>query len=296
MFDKRGEVDPAKIQRAFDVVETMKAEGIYTHFSIYFPLWFDPPADLDWLPGYDGKTHPFATLYFNPKFQEKYRSWWKALLTTPSPTTGKRLIDEPAVFGAELINEDSFFFWTFNDKNIPDPQLRILEQQFGEWLKSKYGSLDKAFAAWNGQKIDRDTPAEGRIGFRPLWNIAHERTPRDQDTARFLTEAQRRFYDETYAVPARARLPRADHRLELGDGQPGGLRAAGKVHLHGGRLHRPARLLRLPQRGAELRVVDPRRPHLRRPQRVAIRERRTRQARVVRASGDGPAATTTSRR
>jgi hypothetical protein len=77
MFDKRGEVDPAKIQRAIDVVETMKAEGIYTHFSIYFPLWLDPPADLDWLPGYDGKSHAFATLYFNPRFQEKYRDWWK---------------------------------------------------------------------------------------------------------------------------------------------------------------------------------------------------------------------------
>ncbi len=197
MFDKRGEVDPAKIQRAFDVVEAMKAEGIYTHFSIYFPPWLDPPADLDWMPGYDGKSHAFATLYFNAKFQEKYRGWWKALLTTPSPTTGKRLIDEPAVFGAELINEDSFFFWTFNEKNIPDRQLRVLEQQFGEWLKSKYGSFDKTFAAWKDQKIGRDAPADGRIGFRPLWNIAHERTPRDQDTARFLTEQQRRFYDES---------------------------------------------------------------------------------------------------
>ncbi|MBC7820178.1 MAG: hypothetical protein IAG10_25115, partial [Planctomycetaceae bacterium] len=197
MFDKRGEVDSAKIERAIDVVETMKAEGIYTHFSIYFPLWLDPPADLDWLPGYDGKSHAFAALYFNAKFQEKYRGWWKALLTTPSPTTGKRLIDEPAVFGAELINEDSFFFWTFNDKNIPDPQLRLLEQQFGEWLKTKYGSLEKAFAAWKGMKVGRDAVADGRVGFRPLWNIAHERTPRDQDTARFLTELQRRFYDES---------------------------------------------------------------------------------------------------
>ncbi len=197
MFDKRGEVDPAKIQRAFDVVETMKGEGIYTHFSIYFPLWLDPPADLEWMPGYDGKSHAFATLYFNAKFQEKYRGWWKALLTTPSPTTGKRLIDEPAVFGAELINEDSFFFWTFNEKNIPDAQLRLLEQQFGEWLKTKYGSLDKAFTAWKDQKVGRDAPAEGRVGFRPLWNVAHERTPRDQDTAWFLTEVQRRFYEES---------------------------------------------------------------------------------------------------
>ncbi|MGE0607998.1 MAG: hypothetical protein AB7O62_12960 [Pirellulales bacterium] len=199
MFDKRGETDPERVQRAFDVVESMKEEGIYTHLSIYFPLWFDPPADLEWLPGYDGKTHSFATLYFNPAFQEKYRGWWKAVLTTPSPTTGRKLIDEPALFGAELINEDSFFFWTFNDKQIPDRQLQEIERQFGDWLKLKYGSLDKAISAWKGQKVPRDAPDQGRIGFRPLWNIANERTARDQDTALFLTETQRRFYDESAA-------------------------------------------------------------------------------------------------
>jgi hypothetical protein len=199
MFDKRGEVDPARVQRAFDVVETMKGEGVFTHLSIYFPLWFDPPADLEWMPGYDGKTHSFATLYFNAKFQEKYRSWWKTLLTTPSPTTGKRLIDEPALFGVELINEDSFFFWTFNEKQIPDPQLKDIEHQFGDWLTTKYGSLDKTFVAWKGQEVARDQPAEGRIGFRPLWNIANERTVRDQDTAQFLTETQKRFYDQSTA-------------------------------------------------------------------------------------------------
>lgn len=197
MFDRRGEVDPARIQRAIEVVEAMKAEGIYTHFSIYFPLWFDPPADLDWLPGYDGKSHAFATLYFQQKFQQKYRSWWQALLTTPGPTTGARLIDDPAVFGAELINEDSLFFWTFNDKNIPEPQLKDMELQFATWSKAKYGSLEKALTAWKDQKVPRDALAEGRLGFRPLWNIAHERTARDQDTARFLVEVQKRFYDES---------------------------------------------------------------------------------------------------
>lgn len=197
LFDKRGEVDPARVRRAMDIVETMKAEGIYTHFSIYFPLWFDPPADLEWMPGYDGKTHSFATLYFHPKFQEKYRQWWRALLTTPSAVTGKPLIDDPAVFGAELINEDSLFFWTFNDKNIPDAQLKAMEQQFGDWLKKRYGSLAKAAATWKGPALPRDAVDQGRVAFRPLWNIAHEKTARDRDTARFLVEVQHQFYEES---------------------------------------------------------------------------------------------------
>jgi hypothetical protein len=193
-FDKDGEVDPAEIRHAIEVVEALKAEGIYSYFSIYFPLWLTPRPGLPGLEGYDGKTHPFATLYFNEEFQKKYRAWWKALLTTVNPTTGRALINDPAVAGLEIINEDSFFFWTFNEKNIPDAQLRIIEAQFGDWLKAKYGSMYAALQAWGGAKLTRDDPRAGRAAFRPLWNIANERTARDKDTAAFLLGRQRDFY------------------------------------------------------------------------------------------------------
>jgi hypothetical protein len=198
-FDERGEVDSAKVKRAIEIVEAMKAEGIYTHFSIYFPLWFTPKPDNPWLKGYDGKSHPFAALFFNPEFQAQYRRWWTALLTTPSAVTGKPLVEDAAVAGLEMQNEDSFFFWTFSEQNIPDPQLRLLEKLFGDWLVKKYDSLEAALAKWNGLKVKRDAPAEGRIGFRPLWNMFNEKTARDQDTAQFLLEVQTRFYSETYA-------------------------------------------------------------------------------------------------
>lgn len=199
VFDKDGELRPDAAQRAIAIVETMKAEGIYTHLSIYFPLWFTPRADHPRLEGYDGKSHPFAALMFNPRFQEKYRGWWKALLTTPSETTGKPLTEDPALWGVEIQNEDSFFFWTFDAKNVPDPQLRLLETRFGDWLEQKYGSLEAAFAAWNGPKLSRDRPADGRVAFRPLWNLFNEKSARDQDTAAFLFEAQTQFYVDTTA-------------------------------------------------------------------------------------------------
>ena len=198
-FDARGEVDPAKVKRTIEIVEAMKAEGIYTHLSIYFPLWLTPKPDNPWLKGYDGKSHPFAALFFNPEFQARYRQWWTALLTTPSPVTAKPLVEEAAVFGLEMQNEDSFFFWTFSEQNIPDVQLRLLEKLFGDWLVKKYGSLETAQAKWNGLKLKRDALAEGRIGFRPLWNVFNEKTARDQDTAQFLLEVQTGFYTETYA-------------------------------------------------------------------------------------------------
>jgi hypothetical protein len=196
IFDKAGDADLQKIGRAQEAVATLKSEGIYSLFSIYFPLWMTPPTNHAWLKGYDGKKHPFAALMFNPEFQAHYRSWWKALLLTPD-TNGRKLVDDPAVFAVEIQNEDSFFFWTFNPDQIPAVQMEILEMQFGQWLKKKHGSLDAALAKWNGQKAKRDDFAAGRAGFRPLWNIFNEKTPRDRDTAQFLFEMQQKFYAET---------------------------------------------------------------------------------------------------
>jgi len=199
VFTPDGEPDPARVRHIQEIVAAMKAEGIYTHISIYFPLWFKPRSGLPWLEGYDGKQNPFAALIFNPRFQEKHRAWFQALLTTPDAKTGKALRDEPAVFGVEIQNEDSLFFWTFDEKNLPDPQLRILEKQFGDWLTRKYGSLDAAFTSWKSQKAKRDAPAEGRVGFRPLYSVFTEKSIRDQDTASFLLETQTGFYRATYS-------------------------------------------------------------------------------------------------
>jgi hypothetical protein len=197
-YDAQGNIDSAKVQHAIDVVEAMAAEGIYTDFSIYWYGFFSPAPNLPWLPGYNGKQPAIAALYFNPQFQQKYFSWWQALLTTPGKRSGKRLIDNPAVASLEFCNEDSYFFWTFSDANIPDAEMRIVETQFGTWLKHKYGSLDAAMKHWRGVRTKRDDPAEGRMGFRPMWNLFSNRTARDQDTAAFLVESQRGFYQHAY--------------------------------------------------------------------------------------------------
>jgi hypothetical protein len=198
VFDKTGEVDVKKVAHLHEVVAAMKAEGIYTHISFYFPLWFTPAADHPWMKGYDGKTHPFASLMFNPDFQQRHRDWLRAILTTPDKD-GRKLIDEPALFGFEIQNEDSFFFWTFDSARIPDAQLRLLETQFAAWLKKKHGSLDAALAHWKNQTARRDNLAEGRVGFRPLYNIFNEKSARDRDTAQFLFETQQKFYADTIA-------------------------------------------------------------------------------------------------
>lgn len=199
VFDeKTGEFQPDSISYFQEVAEAMKAEGIYVHLSIYFPLWMKPAPGLSFLPGYDGEKHPFAAIYFNPDFQKVYRNWWKSILTTPG-RGGRSLCEEPAVMGIEMVNEDSLFFWTFRYENVPAVEMEILERMFADWAGKKYGTLDRGYEAWNNLKMDRDRPGEGRLAFRSLYDMFNQRTMRDQDTAAFLTETQKAFYDGTFA-------------------------------------------------------------------------------------------------
>src|SRR5665213_2704929 len=196
VYDKYGEIEPARVQQLIDLVETNKAEGIYTIFSIYWFNNLSPKPDDPILSGYDGKKPPTEVLFFNTEFQKKYQTWWTALLTTPGKVSGKRLVDDPAVAGLEVQNEDGMFWWSFCEGPVPDPEMRIVEKLYGDWLIKKYGSLDATAGHWKGRPQPRDNPAEGRMGFRNYWNVVHERAQRDKDGVTFLAELQRQFYQQ----------------------------------------------------------------------------------------------------
>jgi hypothetical protein len=202
-----GRVDTNRVAQLHYFIKALKREGIYTSLSIYFPLWVQLGPENTAFPGYSGGKHPFALLYFNPAFQEVYREWWRYLLTTPNPHTGMAIKDDPAVAFAEMYNEDSTLFWTFNPDagntgNIPDPQRALIEKQFGDWLLAKYPGQSLAqirSSRWANLSSPQDDFANGRVGFRSLWSVFNDRTRRDQGTATFLTELMLKFHRDTYA-------------------------------------------------------------------------------------------------
>ena len=199
LFDEAGDLDPTSVQKFIAVVEALKEQGIYSYLSMYWWAWLTPRTDTPWLDGYDGTTKPVAAIFADSRFQERYREWWKALLLTPSEATGRRLIDDPAVAGLEIQNEDSLFFATFNPEELPEAQRTLFEERFGEWLLDRYPTLEAALAEWDGPRMDRDSPEAGRIAIRPLAQVIRDRTARDRETVRFLLDLQIAFYSETYA-------------------------------------------------------------------------------------------------
>jgi hypothetical protein len=200
-------VDEAKLKALHRLVAALKREGIYLSLSTYYPLWLRPTAQPG-LEGFDGRLSPFGIAFFSPGFQQLQRGWWREALTAKNPHTGLTLLQDPTLALIEIQNEDSLFFWTFSPyESIPAPQMEILERAFGRWLAARYGNLDSAIDAWPGgglfgrliaKKVRGDEPASGRVGLMPLGELSRG-GPRARDTAAFLADVQRRYYDETYA-------------------------------------------------------------------------------------------------
>jgi hypothetical protein len=138
----------------------MKKQGIYTtfrrsgayggprrHQSIVGPRRLRRCNDI------------WGLMFFNDDLRNAYKTWVKELYTRKNPYTGIALKDDPAVGIIQVKNEDSLLFWT--STAIKPPQMDLLRRKYAEWLQKRYGSLDKAKAAWDGFAFEATTSLMG---------------------------------------------------------------------------------------------------------------------------------------
>jgi hypothetical protein len=192
------DADPKAIDAAWKLVAAMKKEGIYTSIS---PYW---SGELKHVPaswgieGWPEDQSPFGLLFFNPRLQEGYKAWLKALLSPVNPYTGISLASDPALAMIHLQNEDSLLFWT--EQNIKGKQLELLGKQFGDWTKRKYGSTAAARRAWGGEIMPEDDPSRGVLGIHIIWQLTRPQTgglkTRLDDQLHFLAETMYKFNAE----------------------------------------------------------------------------------------------------
>jgi len=187
------EVNMGLLDGLHHLVSAVKQEGIYVELSFYFPLWFY----------LDGDQHPFMLLYFDKEMQDIYFNWADKLLNTDNPYTGMPLGKDPSVAIVEVVNEDSHFFWTFGKKNMPEHRWQNFTRIYGDWLKNKYGSIDKAIDAWGGVREADDAPEAGCMELYGAWEMTTDgmksnprRTKRVGDQVQFLTENMHSFYKQ----------------------------------------------------------------------------------------------------
>lgn len=173
-----------------------KKQGIYV---IICPFWKFTPKASHGIEGYNGDTESWGVGFFNPVFRSAFKAWTSKLFGEKNPYTGIRLADDPAVAVICSQNEDSLLFWTFG--TIKEPQKRLFSKQFAAWLVKKHGSLDKALAAWGGEKVDGDDFANGTVGLLPTYNINVAPTGkanRAADQVEFMARTQHEYYKDLH--------------------------------------------------------------------------------------------------
>lgn len=194
------------LSQLHDNIAAAANQGIYVHLSTYFPLWLRLKPNDGIADAAIGK-HPFGLLLFEPRFQTMYKAWTKAVLTGINPHTGRTVAEDPAVAFWEIQNEDSFLFWTMSKENLGAGPWRTLCGFFAEWAIARHGSVDKAIAAWGGDRHADDDLAGQRLGLHIPWETTREvyakaapgRQARIADQVRFYAERMRATYTELAA-------------------------------------------------------------------------------------------------
>ncbi len=166
------DIDGRALDDTFKTVAAMKSAGIYCVYDPYWAVSVHMPKS--WGVTDPGTNCPEGLLFFEPTMQRGFKAWLKALYRTKNPYTGLPLGDDPAVAIIELQNEDSLLWWGFS--NIKGDAVVVLQRLFADFLKVKYGSLEKARAAWKGCPpfSPPDAWERGLPGFLHAWDLTRD--------------------------------------------------------------------------------------------------------------------------
>ncbi|MCA9059509.1 MAG: hypothetical protein KDA85_13475, partial [Planctomycetaceae bacterium] len=191
------DVNQRDIEAAWRLVAAMKQEGIYVTLSPYWAV--SVKANPAWGLKDAGGDNLTGLLFFDRKLQDAYKEWLRELLMPVNPHTGVPLAHDPAVAIFQIQNEDSLLFWT--EQAIQGEQRTELGRLFGSWLRKKYGSVDKATAAWGGPaSATGDNFASGIVMPHPIYQLTQDQrgplAARLNDQLAFYTQVMFDFNTE----------------------------------------------------------------------------------------------------
>ena len=186
------------------VIHTLKKQGIYTALtwdietsqslrSIYDPEGVSPrpsPSDPQ-TPGLYDNSMPSslaALRIFEPDVRQACLQVWERILGLQLED-GSTLGKDPALFLITLAQQSSLLEenslpW----EKLPPPATAAALDQWQQWIATRYGSVDKALAAWGtSSTADAERPPDVR-------SILARRDAWASDALRFLVETQRNDY------------------------------------------------------------------------------------------------------
>lgn len=184
--------DADEVDRIQRYVAACEKQGIYATISPYWANGGHAGAAASWGLGYGDGEDLWGLLFFDERLQSAYKGWVRHLYLDKNPYTGVPLARDPAVAIAQVQNEDSLLFWTF--QGIKPAEKARLAAQFGDWLKAKYGGLAAVKVRWQAAGAwDGGTPKLLDTWFLTQPQTGGDKLRADDQTA-FLIDRQRGFY------------------------------------------------------------------------------------------------------
>jgi hypothetical protein len=142
------------LQRMEKYIDELKRNGIYINMNLHVSRTFtaqDGVVEADSIKDY-GK----GVSFFDPQLLPLYKEYAQQLLTHVNPYTGKALLDDPVMAMLEITNENSLYrLWRDGSLShfkqggqLSVRYLKLLDQRWIDFLRSKYGNDESLKAAW----------------------------------------------------------------------------------------------------------------------------------------------------
>jgi len=144
--------------------------GVYVCPCLHSYSWYRDPGGAFYMAenGRDPRGRPISRLW-NPVYLRAQKNYATELLTTVSPYTGRKLVDDPTMIAIEIANEDYKIGGRgFDFEQLAEPERTIVRKRWNEWLLRKYRTQGKLAEAWALEPLqDNEDPRRGTIHFPP---------------------------------------------------------------------------------------------------------------------------------
>ncbi len=194
--ETRRKLDPERRDRQDYLIAQFKKRGIYVNVNLHVARHLGP---ADGIPhGATDRNKGFNQFY--PPLIALQKEYAKELLSHVNPYTGMSYLKDPVVAVVELNNEEAL--WRLYKKggldSRDDVYGKFFKKLWSDWLVKKYGTTEKARAAWKLAEKPLPYLDKFRIenGDYPLVHSKRSRAPMamKRDFYQFVTDVEHDYW------------------------------------------------------------------------------------------------------
>ncbi len=199
--ETRRKLDPERRDRQDYLIAQFKKRGIYVNINLHVARQL---GVADGVPPNSGHMNKGSNLFYPPliKLQKEYA---KELLSHVNPYTGMNYLKDPVVAVVELNNEESLWrkYRAGGLDSRDDAYGKCIKKLWSDWLVKKYGTTEKARAAW--KLAEKPVPYLDKFrienGDYPLVHSKRSRAPIEmkRDFYQFVTDVEHDFWTGMHA-------------------------------------------------------------------------------------------------